>query len=107
MLKIKLKKYNHAAAAVLFNPDMKNIINDYLLGDNNLKNKFKQSLEVINRMPKLKEIEEHPLVPADIDFRYLELNKLRMERMDLKDGTPEKKHLCHISKDLNKISNQL
>ena len=88
----------------MFNPDIKNIINDYLIGDNNSwKNKFNHSLDVINRMQKLKEIDEHPLVPSDIDFRYVELNKIRMERMALKDGTPEKKHLCHISKDLKHL----
>ena len=77
---IKLKKYNHAAAAVFFNPDIKNIINDYLIGDNNSwKNKFKNSLDVINRMQKLKEIDEHPLVPSDIDFRCVELNKILMK----------------------------
>ena len=104
IVKDKTNNYNHAAAAVWFNPDIKNIINAYVIGDNtSFKNKFKQSLEVFNRMPKSKGIEEHPLVPSDKDFRYVELNKILMERMVLKDGTPEKKHLCHISKDLKHL----
>ena len=101
----KTNNYNHAAAAVLFNPDIKNIINDYLIGDNNsFKNKFNHSLYVINAMQNLKEKGTSIRDFFKCGLDRVEVIKATEKSGKYKRGTRKEKYWSDVADDLMKLS---